>query len=886
MRSVPRHVAAVLAVAAALIGGSSRASDKSVDKPGAKHNTRGAALDTTPSSRAFAPAGGAASIGAKDRVARPAHRRSLDVDAASAADGEDVLVDGGVAGTGNDLCSNAAAIAGLGAFAFDSSLMTTDGPEHAACYFQSEVQISRDEWFCWTAPAETCNGEFVVSTCGGTAVDTKIAVYSGCACPPTDAGLLTCGDDACGFQTRVSFIAQSGESILIRVGVFPGTQGGPGTFQISCLPPLPCNQSGGHCQARDLRRALPSNRVDYRVADDFTPLSSGSVSDVCFWGVYQTPPAGGNCQGAQPDSFEVRYFQGASGQPGPLIASFSQAGGTLTVSGPAPTGLRLTNGLPEYEYSATHAPVPVTAGQCYWVEVSNQMTGCAWYWEVAPPANDRAFFDGIHGGGPDGYDADESIVSDQSFCLNVELGDSLGCLPPPPSNDNCANAQALSSVGKVFFDNAGASQDGPSHAACLASGQSDIDHDLWYCWTSPCEGEVFVRTCNLTEVDTRIAVYDGCACPPSSAGLLACNDDLCGDLTGFQSMVRFNAQAGHSYMVRVGTYPGSSGGAARFEITCGPPDNPSCPGTTPCCVETPNSPGCNDERCCETVCACDPFCCDTEWDANCAGNGFQDSGCGAGSLCNCAATCGSPNSGDCCVGHTSPACSDLACCQLVCACDSWCCDVEWDEFCAGNGSIANCGAAILCQEACIVSCPPGPIEWVTPPDGTVDAGRPHLPDDANRLRGISTVVVHGPPGASAQCWAFCETGQAGTPNGIANMTEVNGTYTIVLNRPITPGKATTITYTDDLNASTTGTFISHPGNSNADATASAEDVIALAAALGGGPGLPFGPYSQDLDRSGAFAPLDIIEGIDLLVGSDAFAAWNNTPRPAAAPTCP
>ena len=63
----------------------------------------------------------------------------------------------------------------------------------------------------------------------------------------------------------------------------------------------------------------------------------------------------------------------------------------------------------------------------------------------------------------------------------------------------------------------------------------------------------------------------------------------------------------------------------------GPP--PSC-GTSgnDCCV--PNgSPGCNDAGCCELVCACDPFCCDVAWDGLCAGNGLDDSGCGAAALC-------------------------------------------------------------------------------------------------------------------------------------------------------------------------------------------------------------------------------------------------------------
>jgi len=30
-------------------------------------------------------------------------------------------------------------------------------------------------------------------------------------------------------------------------------------------------------------------------------------------------------------------------------------------------------------------------------------------------------------------------------------------------------------------------------------------------------------------------------------------------------------------------------------------------------------PGCNDVRCCQTVCAVDPFCCESNWDGICGG---------------------------------------------------------------------------------------------------------------------------------------------------------------------------------------------------------------------------------------------------------------------------
>ena len=43
-----------------------------------------------------------------------------------------------------------------------------------------------------------------------------------------------------------------------------------------------------------------------------------------------------------------------------------------------------------------------------------------------------------------------------------------------------------------------------------------------------------------------------------------------------------------------------------------------CPGGGGPCDEPNGTPGCDDVECCKLVCAIVPFCCDTEWDDNCA----------------------------------------------------------------------------------------------------------------------------------------------------------------------------------------------------------------------------------------------------------------------------
>jgi hypothetical protein len=46
-------------------------------------------------------------------------------------------------------------------------------------------------------------------------------------------------------------------------------------------------------------------------------------------------------------------------------------------------------------------------------------------------------------------------------------------------------------------------------------------------------------------------------------------------------------------------------------------ETPGCPGSGDCFVAN-GTPGCEDDTCCSSVCAVDPFCCDNEWDQTCA----------------------------------------------------------------------------------------------------------------------------------------------------------------------------------------------------------------------------------------------------------------------------
>ena len=88
-----------------------------------------------------------------------------------------------------------------------------------------------------------------------------------------------------------------------------------------------------------------------------------------------------------------------------------------------------------------------------------------------------------------------------------------GCVhAQSPPNDHCAQATGITGEGSFAFDNAGADTDGAGYLSCfILTGRADLANDVWYCWTSPCDGPVTVDTCGATTVDTKVAVFSGCA---------------------------------------------------------------------------------------------------------------------------------------------------------------------------------------------------------------------------------------------------------------------------------------------------------------------------------------------------------------------------------------
>lgn len=285
-----------------------------------------------------------------------------------------------------------------------------------------------------------------------------------------------------------------------------------------------------------------------------------------------------------------------------------------------------------------------------------------------------------------------------------------------------------------------------------------------------------------------------------------------------------------------------------------------CSGFDDCC-EVNSTSGCGDVECCETVCAIDPYCCDVVWDVTCADEAIE--------LCDGLCTAAipfCPSGGGCCQSNDIPGCDDGDCCHEVCRVDPFCCSGSWDDICAEQ-------AVQLC-DLCggLGYCPPASILGSLPRSGTVDARQPFVLGDPGTLLGIGgpdepITLDLGTPGAAPFCFSLCETDEDDSgPNNIASVTDnEDGTYTIVLDRPITTNAVTTISYIDGSLA----VWTAHPANADGDSVAGAADVLEIVDIINGATPA-HGIHSGDIDHSGVIGASDVLRVIDLLNGASGF----------------
>ncbi len=322
-----------------------------------------------------------------------------------------------------------------------------------------------------------------------------------------------------------------------------------------------------------------------RVADDFTAVSAGSITELCVGGFY----IGGADICDNPNVFEVRFYSNSVGFAGPVGTSpadaiatytgFSEVGGDLVIRNNTGTGI--------VEATMTlDPPLAVAADECLWVEVINDKVGNDWVWFAGLDGNQRLGIDGLFAGTVpgNGYDATEVLdattigasFTNVAFCVNIaEIDNGDDCTPPVMAipNDFCgiygsdgASNLAINGATQTGFT-VGAFSESTPHCGAVSTGTADV----WHRVVSATAQNLTIST-DLpgTDYDTTLHVY----CSPSSGGgectdfrCVASNDDGATAAAG-QSEVTFAAEPAREYYIRLGGFGGVGGGASagNYEI--------------------------------------------------------------------------------------------------------------------------------------------------------------------------------------------------------------------------------------------------------------------------------------------------------------------------------
>ena len=411
-----------------------------------------------------------------------------------------------------------AAATGLITYPFDNTGATTGTEGQSLSTFGCQVGVYGslfDVWYQWTAPVtNTVN----IRTCALTGVDTKLTLYSGAGCPTTT--FIACNDNGCAPQSQIlAFGVTAGQTYMLQLGSSP--QGGgqaPGvgsfSFEIYAPPPPPPNDD---CTAATAIVGPGSYAFDDTGATTLPSapnnLCATYTNDVWFdW----TATFTGTCQaqtcGSTPLIDTVLAVYNGAGCPGGAPIACNDDDPNCGGVG----GLSITT-------------FPCVAGQHYEVQV--------------------ACWCGTIGGIPPGGTTATGLLD----MINISL---------PPANDSCATPTVLVGTGTFPYDNLAATtgSEGQAEPLCNFFSTTGIDRDIWYQWVAPNSGCTKVSNCGGLH-DSKMAVYASSGCPVSGSAI-ACNDDFCGS----QSGVNFTATAGTTYLIQLGSFPGSLGASGNLVI--------------------------------------------------------------------------------------------------------------------------------------------------------------------------------------------------------------------------------------------------------------------------------------------------------------------------------
>ncbi len=464
----------------------------------------------------------------------------------------------------NDDCVDAEAVGDVTNKPFSTSSATPDGNGYTT---------GPNIWYCYTA---TCNGIATISLCGSS-YDTKIAGYDGCTCDPLGTELANNDDAPCdkgdrSLQSEIEISVVEGNQYLIEVGGY-GSASGDGLLSISCVsmgegaccyedgscvPGMSqedCDASGGTSwlAGQDCGPPNPCPQPGQPGDNCLDPLTVDIPSSLPWCDLDQTTCGRGNSYEDPDDDICMYYY--TNGED-----IFYE----ITVSSAVTVNFHLDPKGTTYSGMGLFSSCPPTMDNCIDYETSSSSSPKSMTCVSLDPGVYYLMIDTW---------ASPNCIPDFDLCIVDTTCEAL-------ENDNCADATPVGEVTDLSFSTDAATFDG--------GGSCQSAPNVWYCYTATETGTAIITLCG-SGYDTKMAVYDGCACDPLGTEL-GCNDDSpCDFMRALQSTVEIPVTAGNSYLVEVGGYSSNVGsGILNIWVEEPPP---------PCALECPPGGHYENEAC-------------------------------------------------------------------------------------------------------------------------------------------------------------------------------------------------------------------------------------------------------------------------------------------------
>jgi len=130
------------------------------------------------------------------------------------------------------------------------------------------------------------------------------------------------------------------------------------------------------------------------------------------------------------------------------------------------------------------------------------------------------------------------------------------------TNDSCSTPRAVVGTGTFPFDTTGATASAELGGGC-DTGIIWLE-DMWEVWSAPTTGLATLALCGTASFDSRLAVYEGGACPTQPP--IACSEDAC----GLDPSATFPVFAGRTYLFRIGSNYAGGSGPGSYSLTIAP----------------------------------------------------------------------------------------------------------------------------------------------------------------------------------------------------------------------------------------------------------------------------------------------------------------------------